>query len=107
MIDSDNEDLGERTCRTCACSYLVKPPAVPTAEQLRADPQLAHRPAVLICRLNPPVMMMTRAPGSNEPVAKPMQPPTEPHVSCWSWKAPGTLPGTPSNEPYAGGWSAN
>lgn len=90
-----NEDLKGRTCRTCACSYLVEPPKVPTAQQLAADPKIAERPAVLICRLNPPVLLST-------PMGlKPMQGPTEYHVSCWSWRKPGSLPGDPPGDSSA------
>jgi hypothetical protein len=81
------EHLGGRTCSNCACVYVAEPPRVPTAEQLRADPHVGNRPAVLVCRLNPPTTVMT----PNGPTV--IQQPTMPYISCWQWRPPGTLPG--------------
>jgi hypothetical protein len=82
-----SEDLKGRTCVTCACSWLIEPPKIPTAQQLMANPGLATAKPVRICRLNPPALMMT-AEGP-----KLSQAPTADYMSCWHWKPPGTLPG--------------
>jgi hypothetical protein len=92
------ENLQGRTCRNCACMYLIEPPRVPTAEQLVADPNFANRKPVMICRLNPPAMLRFQMPsqvpgGPATIVDKLMQPQTDGYFSCWQWKAPGTLPG--------------
>ena len=79
-----NEADGGRCCQNCAVAYLVQPPAVPTAAQLKANPALANAKPVLICRLNPPVLM----PGNQL-----LQLPTQPHMVCWHWRHLGTLPG--------------
>jgi hypothetical protein len=109
---SESENLQNRTCATCSCAYLVKPPAVPTAEQLRVNPGLVTAKPQLLCRLNPPIMMLAppTAPGQ-PPQMKLMQAPTEPYMSCWHWKEPGTLPGdviptlAPAKRLY-GSWDA-
>lgn len=82
-----NEDLKNRTCDTCACMYRIEPPKVPTAQQLQENPGLLTAKPVLICRLNPPVIVAT------ERGSRLMQQPTEGYISCWHWKAAGTLPG--------------
>lgn len=84
---SKDEDLRGRTCASCACSYLVEPPKVPTAQQLQDNPALLEAKPVLICRLNPPHTVMTDKGPSV------IQQPTMPYMSCWYWLEPGTLPG--------------
>lgn len=87
MPTKDNEDLKGRTCATCACAYLVEPPKVPTAEQLRDNPNLATAKPVWVCRLNPPTTVIT----PNGPSV--IQQPVQAYMSCWQWREPGTLPG--------------
>lgn len=82
-----SEDLKNRTCASCACAYLIEPPKVPTADQLRQNPGLLTAKKQWICRLNPPALVMT-AEGP-----KLMQQLTADYMSCWHWKSPGTLPG--------------
>jgi hypothetical protein len=82
-----SEDLKNRTCVTCACSWVAEPPKVPTAQQLQENPDLLTAKPVRICRLNPPVLMMT-AQGP-----KLSQAPTADYMSCWNWREPGALPG--------------
>ena len=94
------ENLKNRTCETCACMFRVEPPRVPTAAQLAK--------AVMICRLNPPVMMRFQLPpqvAGGQPVVvdKLMQPQTDSYFSCWHWKAAGTLPGDSGrNDSFSG-----
>lgn len=82
-----SEDLKGRTCVNCACSWLMEPPKVPTAGQLRDNPALLTAKPVRICRLNPPQLMIT------ERGAQLAQQVTADYMSCWHWKRPGTLPG--------------
>ena len=102
------ENLKNRTCETCACMFRVEPPRVPTAAQLAMDPDFANRKAVMICRLNPPVMMRFQLPphvAGGQPVVvdKLMQPQTDSYFSCWHWKAAGTLPGDSGrNDSFSG-----
>jgi hypothetical protein len=79
-----------RTCLNCAVSYLIEPPRVPTAEQLKADPQIANRKPVRVCRLNPPVVLFR--PDGSQALS---QAPTDDYFTCWHWRAAGTLPGDP------------
>jgi len=91
-----SEDLKNRTCVTCACAYVVEPPKVPTAAQLKADPEMLTRKPMRICRLNPPTIVhVTVAGPDGAPRTQPklMQAPTDDYFSCWHWKPPGTLPG--------------
>lgn len=81
------EDLKGRTCVTCACAWLAEPPKVPTAQELLNNPALAHAKPQRICRLNPPYFLAT------EQGPRLMQQITADHMSCWHWRAPGTLPG--------------
>jgi hypothetical protein len=84
-----------RTCANCACAYVIEPPRVPTAEQLRVDPDFANRKPQRICRLNPPVVIHMQVQTSEglQTVPKLMQAPTDDYFSCWHWRAEGTLPG--------------
>lgn len=89
------EDLKGRTCQSCACVYIIEPPRVPTAQQLRDNPGILSAKPVLVCRLNPPTTVHVRIETSEWPVTVPkiMQQPTEGYISCWHWKPAGTLPG--------------
>jgi hypothetical protein len=87
---TETESPKARTCKTCACSWVIEPPAVPTAAQLAANPNLMNQKPVRICRLNPPVFMTTTA------GAKLMQQPVEDYFVCWNWKPIGTQPGDPA-----------
>lgn len=81
------EDLKNRTCETCACMWKAEPPRVPTAAQLAENPDLLTAKTVMVCRLNPPMLVHTAA------GPKVMQQPTQGYMSCWHWKPQGTLPG--------------
>jgi len=90
------EDLKGRTCATCACVYVIEPPKVPTAQQLAADPNVMNITRQYICRLNPPTLVLVKGispEGTQVQMQKLMQQPTEPYISCWNWRKPGTLPG--------------
>lgn len=82
------EDLKARTCANCACVYRVEPARVLSPEQLRSNPGLDTLKVILICRLNPPVFLPDGKGGTTL-----AQMPTKEYMSCWWWKAPGTLPG--------------
>jgi hypothetical protein len=90
-----DERVKGRTCANCACAFVIKPPAVPTAAQLEADPQLPNRKPQRICRLNPPTVLLkqTMTPQGAVTVPALTQAPTEDYFSCWHWRAEGTLPG--------------
>jgi hypothetical protein len=77
------EDLKGRTCVTCACSWVIEPTRIASPDQPEPGPPKSQ----MICRLHPPVIMMTQA------GPKLTQQPTAAYISCWQWRARGTLPG--------------
>lgn len=80
-----SEDLKNRTCATCACTFRIEPPRVMTVG--RSPPPAGGASMVLICRLRPPATLLT----DKGPMIAQQQ--TQPYMSCWDWKPPGTLPG--------------
>lgn len=90
-----DERVKGRTCANCACAYVIEPPKVPTAEELRADPELLTRKPQRVCRLNPPVIVHVQVQTAQGVTAIPklMQAPTDDYFSCWHWRVMGTLPG--------------
>jgi hypothetical protein len=84
VTDASAEDLKNRTCATCACMYPIEPPRIQA--YVRA-PAGAPVPTLYICRLNPPQLLNT----PEGPRLQQQQ--VFLHMSCWHWKAAGTLPG--------------
>jgi len=82
----EGQRMDARTCKTCACVFVIERPAVqPPGMDAQTWDNMPREQYV--CRLNPPVPMQT--PKGLQAV----QMPTTPGSVCWQWRAVGTLPG--------------
>lgn len=84
-LDTKGEDLQGRCCLTCACSFLIKKPAVQPIEM--SPKEFDAMREMRVCRLNPPVMV----PTPQGP--RPFQQPVLDQNVCWQYRQPGALPG--------------
>jgi hypothetical protein len=87
----EGEDLQGRSCKTCACSFLVKKPEV-LPPRMRPEVFAALKDQ-RVCRLHPPMTVQT---GQGQGLSQ--QPVLDNNV-CWQWCAVGTLPGDGARRP--------
>ena len=79
-----------RTCANCACSAIIEPPRIATAERAAAPPDAKPH---WFCRWNPPYAVQYPSPDGKQMLTGIVQSPTTADTVCWQWKPEGTLPG--------------